>query len=321
MDIEKINKELDELFELANNELKLAEYTGDKIIVTALNDLRNGTEHRTRASKENDDKNKIRELNRAKQHYIRAAFDALQSRVLFSMEKLNDFQRNFSKIDNKDNIAELIEANNTANDIKELLISRERDGRKYSDFEELQEKAAILDSNLNALSTNKEFYLKSISKSRQKARTALLSSIAGLIISVFAGFLFPVLFDRQDKTEISEQITDLDNIQNSLENLQDYVVNQKEILKTLDSDISTLNERKEKLELMLEIDNEKLELLLSEIENKKKSKRWIEILISFLVGVFSSTTVALVLGYFKRKTNQPSLDKIVTTQGASITKK
>ena len=219
-------QELNELFALANAELKEAEAFGGEIIVLALNELRHGSEHRVRAQAAESEDNRLSELSKAKAHFIRAAYDALEARVLFSLDRFRKFQDNFSKFADKEDLPSYLNAVNTAKEIQQYLIDVSRKS-ELSNFAELKEKAHLLDSQLEKLSENRKLLINSIKKSKQRTKSFAYSSIVGLLVSIISAFMSMYLYQGETSKGISEQITNLSNIQESLAKLQTYVTDQK----------------------------------------------------------------------------------------------
>ena len=310
-------QELNELFALANAELKEAEAFGGEIIVLALNELRHGSEHRVRAQAAESEDNRLSELSKAKAHFIRAAYDALEARVLFSLDRFRKFQDNFSKFADKEDLPAYLNAVNTAKEIQQYLIDVSQKS-ELSNFAELKEKAHLLDSQLEKLSANRKLLINSIKKSKQRTKNFAYSSIVGLLVSIISAFMSMYLYQGETSKGISEQITNLSNIQESLAKLQTYVTDQKGLLKNLGKDISSLKEQKAELEQVVALENDKIELVLKQYQKAQQKRRWLDILISFFVGIFSSLTVTLIFKYRKKSRETPSVDMIVNTKGKSI---
>jgi len=90
------------------------------------------------------------------------------------------------------------------------------------------------------------------------------------------------------------------------------------LLQNLNTDISSLREEKAELEQVVAIENDKIETVLKQYEKAQETRKWIDILISFFVGVFSSTTVTLIFRYRNKSLEAPSVEMIVTTKGKPI---
>lgn len=310
-------QELDELFALANAELKESEILGGATVVSALNEFRYANEHRIRAQQAETEEQKHSELAKAKGHYIRAAYDALESRVLFSLERFKNFQENFSKLAEKEDMPAYMEAINYSKELQQFLLAASRSGQKPELFE-LKEKAQQLDRQLEKLSENRKVLIKSIEKSKNKARSHVISSVFGLVTSIVAAFFSMYLFQGTPSKDVDAQIKNLGAIQKSLSDLQSYVTDQRSSLQNLNKDISSLKKEKAELEQVVALENNKIKLVLSQYDKSQKERRWLDILISFFVGVFSSTTATFLLSYRRKSREAPSVDMLVNTKGEKI---
>jgi hypothetical protein len=186
------------------------------------------------------------------------------------------------------------------------------------DFSELKGKAQQLDIQLEKLSENRTLLINTIRKSKQRARSYVASSIIGLVVSVISAFMSMYIFQGESSKDISEKVENLSSIQKSLSDLQAYVTDQKGLLQNLNKDISSLKEEKAELEQVVAIENDKIELVLKQYEKAQQKRRWLDILISFFVGVFSSTTATMLFRYRKKTRDTPSVEMIVNTKGKSI---
>jgi hypothetical protein len=248
---------------------------------------------------------------------MRAAYDALVGRIHYSLDRFRQFQKNFAKFAGEEDIPAYLDAVKTSKEIQEYLIEgSKRDDQP--DFTELKAKALHLDSQLEKLSENKRLLINSIEKSQQRSKRFVASSIAGLIVSIISAFMSIYFSQGETSKDISAQIKNLSGIQKSLSELQSYVTNQKYLLQNLNKDIASLKLEKAELEQVVALENNKIELVLKQYEKAQQKRRWLDILISFLIGVFSSTTVVLIFNYRKKSREAPSIDMIVNTKGKAI---
>jgi len=310
------DQELNELFAIANSEIIAAEALGGEITVSALNELRYGSEHRVRAQNAESDEIRNSELVKAKSHFSRAAYDAIELRVLYSLEQLKKFQENFSKYAEKEDLPSYLEALETAKRLQKYLLDI-AEHKELPDLNELKNKAHQLDEQLAKLSQNKNLLIKSIESSKKKTLYWAFASLTGMAATIIAA-LIPFVSQGPSSSDISQQINNLSDIQSSLSQLQDYVTDQKNNLQSLNQDISSLKKEKSQLEEVVSIENKKVEAVLSQYEKAQNKRRWLDIFISFLVGIFSSLTVTFIVNYRKKSKETPSVDMIVDTKGKSI---
>ena len=116
--------------------------------------------------------------------------------------------------------------------------------------------------------------------------TASLASFIGLIIAIFS-----MLIQPKSSDDIDSKIKELDNIQVALTTLNSYVDRQQKILKNISTEKTTIEQEKNKLQKALEIDKDKLDALIEYQTTQERGNKWLEILISFLIGVLSSSVV------------------------------
>jgi len=129
---------------------------------------------------------------------------------------------------------------------------------------------------------------------------SMLLSMLGLIISVILGFSANLGFNwfQTPKPTIENQIVELDRIQVSLSELQEYVSSQQGTLRNLSDSLLKLKEEKSTIETILDTDRDKVKALLTYAGKRNPLDRWIEWSIAFMIGVFSSLVATLLWNYF-----------------------
>lgn len=145
---------------------------------------------------------------------------------------------------------------------------------------------------------NEEITLNS---SIQKTVNALFTSIIGLIVTIIITLISTVNFINKKVDPIQERIQELKKIQTSLSLLTDYVKNQQIKLQELDNTINSLEEQKKKIEYIISLDKVKVEALLEYQNIKNIREKWIERIISFFIGVFSSLIATFLYILLKPK--------------------
>ncbi|MFC5044699.1 hypothetical protein ACFSTE_22410 [Aquimarina hainanensis] len=130
----------------------------------------------------------------------------------------------------------------------------------------------------------------------------ILTFIAA-IISLFGGLVTKIARDREKRKEqprtIEKQIEDLDSVSKSLENLKDFIEEQKNSLKDNERTIQELESEKEKLKPIVETQKATVEAILKAHSTSQKRARWFDYLMGFFIGVASSAIVSLVFYYFQ----------------------
>lgn len=116
-----------------------------------------------------------------------------------------------------------------------------------------------------------------------------------------------ILFQETEKVDINAKIMELEEVKKSLSTLNSYIDTQQKNLKRLSTEKVLLENEKERIKKILEIDKEKLNSLLEYQIIQDKSRAWIELLISFFIGVLSSSFVTFVaISIQSRRKNKKS---------------
>ncbi|MBO8132212.1 MAG: hypothetical protein H0Z29_12025 [Candidatus Marinimicrobia bacterium] len=92
-------------------------------------------------------------------------------------------------------------------------------------------------------------------------------------------------------SDIKQKIQELNEIRTALSTLDTYVENQQNSLKKLSVEKLELEKEREKIEKILQIDREKINALFDYQAAVEGRRAWLEILISFFIGVLSSSVV------------------------------
>ena len=132
-----------------------------------------------------------------------------------------------------------------------------------------------------------------------------LSSILGIVLSI----LFAV-WQPPASRDIDRKIEELDQIKSALTALRTYVDTQQARLKDLSTQKVELEEERDRIQKVLQIDREKLDALLAYQAAQESRRTWIQIIISFFVGVLSSSAVTFAAMAIKgRAKSQVNSDK------------
>lgn len=118
---------------------------------------------------------------------------------------------------------------------------------------------------------------------------AAIASLAGMLLSILSMQL--LFFQPQPSTSIEKKIHELDNIKVALSTLSTYVDKQQTSLKAISTKKIELEKERERIQKILKLDKESLDAFLQYQLAQRKSHAWMEILISFFVGVLSSSVV------------------------------
>lgn len=124
-----------------------------------------------------------------------------------------------------------------------------------------------------------------------------LSSILG-IMSLQIYFL---LIPTHPNGTIDQKIKELDNTQVALSTLTQYVATQKSNLEALSKQKQNLEFERERIQKILDVDQEKLEALFEYQQAKQAKGAWLEYILSFLIGVLSSSLVTFLAISFQNR--------------------
>ena len=126
-----------------------------------------------------------------------------------------------------------------------------------------------------------------------------MSVVLGLLGLI--GSLGILLIQPNSKESINSKIKELDNIKIALSTLNSYVENQQKVLSKISFEKLTIEQEKDKIQKALEIDKGKLDALLEYQISQTKRSKWLEILISFFIGVLSSSLVTFFAIKYQRE--------------------
>jgi septal ring factor EnvC (AmiA/AmiB activator) len=125
--------------------------------------------------------------------------------------------------------------------------------------------------------------------------------IVGVIVIFFgvaAYFAFSYLADRvwSDKTpaNYTQQLQHLDNVQQSLKNLSDFVAQQRTSLEESERVISKLKDEKHRIEPLVQADRKIVEAVFQLQEQRAASSALLNYLFGFASGVISSLVATVI---------------------------
>lgn len=150
-------------------------------------------------------------------------------------------------------------------------------------------------------------------------RATIIGTIAGILIggSLIAYFTYKSQVKQQElerkRTEslsYNQQLDALNNVQGSLQNLIQFVVEQKLKLKESEDIINTLKTEQEKLRPVVEADRQTVNAILELQSQKQQQGAWWERGIGFALGVLSSALasaiISLVRYLLKKRQSAPA---------------
>ena len=128
-------------------------------------------------------------------------------------------------------------------------------------------------------------------------------TLIGAFVSVISLAISSIslMYQPTSATDIQSKIRELDSIQSALVTLNIYVGNQHKALRSISEQKSSLEAEKNRVQTALQIDKEKLDALLEYQLTQQKKGNWLELLISFFVGVLSSSVVTFAAIKYQSK--------------------
>jgi hypothetical protein len=100
---------------------------------------------------------------------------------------------------------------------------------------------------------------------------------------------------------IETQISQLNEMQKSLKELQNFITLQKGKLQSESAALSDIRKEKEKLEPIVNADRKAIQSIIEFQENKYRGQVWKERAIGFIIGFISSLLASFVIVWINRK--------------------
>lgn len=302
-----INQKIDEikrLYELANSKIKELEVLNQGLFVPPINELRYAGEHIVRAATADNEEAANNEINQAEIHCKRAIADSSEISVLYALEKLQQFQKDYRVIPISEHIPAYQEIIELGQKLQTLIIEKEKISVDEF-FNEVNKWLPVLVEKLSEIEKSREILNKELKKKQRHSKQWLIATFIGIVASLSASYAYEFLIDISGKqaksSNIQIEIKNLDTIQSSLSQLQKYVTDQQQKLNTLDSDIKSLSKKKETLKKAVDTDEEAVKELLNAYEASNTLPLWLNLLLSFIVGSLSSLFVVFLVKYLKTK--------------------
>lgn len=177
-----------ELFERAENAIKLVEHRHSDLIVPAVNELRYACYHIVNYIK---DPTQSDEIKKACGHCKRSTYDAYEAGILYCCREYEDFQNDYKNCVITNVLPDYIEKRKSINDGLEFTrsIDKETKAQNYEQCEKHhKELVAIVDS----LREAREELNKTISKDRKRTQILYVGIFLG-VVGIFATIVFGVV--------------------------------------------------------------------------------------------------------------------------------
>lgn len=131
----------------------------------------------------------------------------------------------------------------------------------------------------------------------------ILTFIAGILLGVITLILhssFSLLEAPSKKGDVALQIVKLDEIENSLTELQDFISKQKDKLRKTETLVASLKEEKLKLEPIVKANRETVNSLLKLQQENYRKQIWTERVFGFFIGLASSLLASSIFITIRR---------------------
>jgi len=110
-----------------------------------------------------------------------------------------------------------------------------------------------------------------------------------------------------NQTDIQSQLVRLDNVQESLSNLNEFLAEQRSRLKDTETTIQNLENERAKLKPLVEADRKTVEALAVLFEERQLKSVWKERIYSFSFGIISSLLAAIIFRLVNSKLKSKKL--------------
>jgi predicted negative regulator of RcsB-dependent stress response len=114
--------------------------------------------------------------------------------------------------------------------------------------------------------------------------------------------------EREANLVYEKQVEQLDDIQDSIANLSEFVESQKTQLETSRQTIQKLEEEQEKLKPVVDADREVIDAILQLQDDKHRSRVWIDRGIGFSLGIIGSLIASIIWSAMRKGTPNKSGD-------------
>ena len=118
--------------------------------------------------------------------------------------------------------------------------------------------------------------------------------IAGIIISITANITADKVKQDTMLESYSTQLESLENVEQSLVKLNEFVASQKQKLTESQNVINKLKDEHEKLKPIVEADRKVIDTVFALQEGRVKNKMWQDRAVSFFLGILASMIASLV---------------------------
>ncbi len=157
--------------------------------------------------------------------------------------------------------------------------------------------------------------VKNVTVSKALFRFIGLCFVTVLILTAFVFYNYyslskQALLKALTSPKITKQITNLDNIQNSLSQLSVFISNQKNELKETEKKVLLLQKEREILDSLVQVDKDKIDTILEYHRKQADKQIWKFTIIGVVLGFFATIFAELlVLNFFRVKITKVQSDE------------
>ena len=170
-----------------------------------------------------------------------------------------------------------------------------------SAFHDIAEIVPTLSPSMNIIF---DFWFRAFKKNKLLTSALTIVFCASLTIAIYHVEKKDAVKREKIKNEnfdLAKRIEELENIQNGLNELIEFVVNQKNAIIQTELNIKELEKQKNDLEPIVLSQKETVEAIFQEQEKRDYKNRWIERFIGFGLGIVASIIASIIYGLIKRK--------------------
>lgn len=176
--IEK-TEELRLLFEKAETAIKMAERSGNEVVIPAVNQLRYAGYHTVTYLNAHFNE-RIDHIERAKKHCKRAILDTVEASIMLYLAEIRNFEKDFKSIEISSVISDYLEKKKIVREISRKVTPAHGDEEKLKLFEALKQDV----EKLREINDSFEDARDELNKKLKKERREYFLKVSGLIVAV-----------------------------------------------------------------------------------------------------------------------------------------
>jgi peptidoglycan hydrolase CwlO-like protein len=143
--------------------------------------------------------------------------------------------------------------------------------------------------------------ISTVGKIPLKGTVAIIILAIVITIATTAYIIIIPIENQESEISASTQITKLDEIQNTLADLQNFISTQKESLIKTEKTVKSLRDEKEKLEPIVKADKELVMSIIELQQRNQEDQIWKDRSIGFFLGIVSSLIGSSIFILIRKK--------------------